>query len=88
MKPSINTFTKADIQKWIKDLMNDTKCPEYELFLIGQCAKVTNIFIKSIEKYYDQKLDNEAKSSLKDFDTNMLADKEIKFVVLPFDIKF
>lgn len=86
VKSSINNFTKADIQKWIKDLMNDTKCPEYELFLIGQCAKVTNIFIKSIEKYYDQKLDNEAKSSLKDFDTNMLADKEIKFVVLPFDI--
>lgn len=86
VKSSINTFAKADIQNWIKELMDDTKCPEYELFLIGQCANAANIFIKSVEKYYAQKPDNEATLSLNGFDTNLLAGKKIKFVILPFDI--
>lgn len=86
VKSTINTFTKSDIQKWIKDLVNDIKCPKYELFLIGQCTKVTNTFIKSIEKYYEKKLDNEAKLSLNGFDINLLINNEVKFVNLPFDI--
>ena len=60
--------------------------PEYELFLIGQCDKSANTFIKSIEKYYEGMIDKEAKSSLSGFDTELLNNKTIRFSILPFDI--
>lgn len=87
VKSTINTFDKSDIQMWIADLINDKKSPEYELFLIGQCARSANKFIKSIEKYYNQELDTEAELSLDGFDTNLLDNKRIWFSILPFEIE-
>lgn len=87
VKSSKNTFVKADIQKWITDLVNDCKSLEYEIFLIGQCDNKANIFIKSIEKYYNNALDREAEVSLEGFDTSLLDHKRICFSVLPFDIE-
>ena len=72
VKSTINTFTKSDIKTWLDDLIKDIESPEYELFLIGQCDKSANTFIKSIEKYYGKVLDKEAKSSLNGFDTDSL----------------
>lgn len=48
VKSSINLFSKSDIQKWIRDIIEDKESPEYELFLIGQCDQPANRFIKSI----------------------------------------
>lgn len=86
VKSSINTFTKSDIIRWLKSLIEDTKSPEYELFLIGQCNTSANIFIQSIAKYYENTLDKKAKSSLNGFDTNLLDNKRIQFIILPFEI--
>ena len=87
VKSTINTFTKSDIKTWLDDLIKDIESPEYELFLIGQCDKSANTFIKSIEKYYGKVLDKEAKLSLKGFDTDLFDNKRIRFVILPFEIE-
>lgn len=87
VKSTINTFTKSDIITWLGDLIKDVESPEYKLFLIGQCNKSANTFIKSIEKYYGEVLDQEAISSLKGFDTDLLDHKKIHFKNLPFDIE-
>lgn len=86
VKSTINSFSKSDIQKWLNDLVDDIKCNEYELFLIGQCDKPTNTFIKSVEKYYSNTLDKEAKSSLNGFNTALFDNKKILFHILPFEI--
>ena len=86
VKSTINTFSKSDIKIWITDIIKDMESPEYELFLIGQCDKSANTFIKSIEKYYEGMIDKEAKSSLSGFDTELLNNKTIRFSILPFDI--
>ncbi len=88
VKSSINTFSKAEIKTWIYDLVNDIDSPEYKLFLIGQCDKPGITLIKSIEKFYNEKLDKEAITSLKDFDTILLDKNRIHFKILPFDIEF
>ena len=85
VKSTINTFAKSDIKTWLYDLVKDIESPEYELFLIGQCDKSANTFIKSIEKYYGKVLDKEEKSSLNGFDTDLLESKRIRFYVLPFE---
>lgn len=87
VKSSINAFSKPDIRKWLVDLIDDIKSPEYELFLIGQCNKNANTFMKSIEKYYSKTLDKEAESSLCGFDTNLLDKKIMRFFILPFEIE-
>ena len=87
VKSTINTFTKSYIKIWLDDLIKDIESPEYELFLIGQCDKSANTFIKSIEKYYGKVLDKEAKSSLNGFDTDLLDNKRIRFFILPFEIE-
>ncbi|BAE82482.1 SAVED domain-containing protein [Desulfitobacterium hafniense] len=86
VKSTINTFSKADIVTWLGDLIKDIESPEYELFLIGQCDKSANTFIKSIEKYYGKMLDKEAISSLNGFGTDLLDNKQIRFCILPFEI--
>lgn len=86
VKSSINLFSKSDIQKWIRDIIEDKESPEYELFLIGQCDQSANRFIKSIGKYYDGIIDQEAKGALQGFDTNMFTNRKIKFSILPFEI--
>lgn len=65
-------FSKSDIKTWQDELIKDIESPEYELFLIGQCDKFVNTFIKSIEKYYGKVLDKEVKSSLNGFDTDFI----------------
>lgn len=87
VKSTINTFTESDIKTWLNDLIKDIESPEYELFLIGQCDNSTNRFIKSIEKYYEKVLDKEAKQSLNGFDTSLIDNKKISFVILPFEIE-
>lgn len=86
VKSSINLFSKSDIQKWIRDIIEDKESPEYELFLIGQCDQPANRFIKSIGKYYDGIIDQETKESLQGFDTNIFTNRKIKFSILPFEI--
>lgn len=87
VKSTVNTFAKSDIKTWLCELIKDKKSPEYELFLIGQCDKSANIFINSIKKYLGNALDREAKSSLNGFDTHLLDNKKIRFVILPFEIE-
>lgn len=86
VKSTVNSFVKSDIITWLNDLIQDIESPEYELFLIGQCDKSTIIFIKSVGKYYERALDNEAEASLKGFNTDLLENKKIQFFVLPFEI--
>lgn len=88
VKSTINLFNKSDVVKWLEDLVKDITSPEYELFLIGQCDKSTNTFIKSIEKYYEHKVDKETKKLLNNFDTSLLDKTWIHFCILPFDMKF
>ena len=45
VKSTINTFSKSDIKIWITDIIKDMESPEYELFLIGQCDKLSLIHI-------------------------------------------
>ena len=80
-------FYQVRHQNMVDDLIKDIESPEYELFLIGQCDKSANTFIKSIEKYYGKVLDKEAKSSLNGFDTDLLDNKRIGFFILPFEIE-
>lgn len=87
VKSTINTFVKSDIITWLDDLTKDVASPEYELFLIGQCDKSTNTFIKSIRKYYAKELDGETKSSLNEFNTALLDTTHIRFCTLPFDVE-
>lgn len=86
VKSTINTFVKSDVITWLDDLAKDIVSPEYELFLIGQCDKSTNTFIKSIGKYYAKEVDKETKSSLKGFNTDLLDTTHISFCTLPFDV--
>lgn len=87
VKSTVNSFTKSDILKWMKDLIEDYRnSPEYELFLIGQCDKSANKLIKSIKKYYENALDREAESALEGFDTALLDEKRIDFSILLFNI--
>lgn len=87
VKSTINTFAKSDVITWLIQLIKDIESPEYELFLIGQCDKSTNTFIKAIRKYYAKEFDQEAKSSLNGFNTALLDERHVCFNVVPFDIE-
>lgn len=87
VKSTVNTFSKSDIQTWLKDLIEDVKSPEYKLCLIGQCDKTAITFINSIEKYYGKALDQKANLSLEGFDTKLLKNKQIQFTILPFEVE-
>lgn len=87
VKSTINTFSKSDIMVWLRDLIADIDAPEYELCLIGQCEKSAITFINSIEKFYNNTLDNTAVKSLDGFSTDLLRNKRINFVILPFEIE-
>ena len=84
VKSSINQFSVANIVKWLKELTNDVVAERYELILIGNCNKSANTFIKSIEKYYANKMDEESKKSLSGY-TELLDGKIITVLVLPFN---
>lgn len=86
VKSTINVFSKPDIITWLSDLIKDIESPDYELFLIGQCDKSAGIFIKSIEKYYNNMLDKEVTTSLNGFDQDFLNNKQIHFFIIPFEI--
>jgi hypothetical protein len=87
VKSTINFFTKTKITIWLDELIRDKESPVYELFLIGQCDKAANTFIKSIEKYYMKELDDESKSSLNGVNADLFENHRIHFTILPFDIK-
>lgn len=87
VKSTVNMFSRQNVQDWIRELVNDFKSPEYELILIGQCERAANTFIKSVEKYYNGELDQEAESALADFDQGLLENTRIYFSVLPFEVK-
>lgn len=87
VKSTINTFSKSDIMVWLRDLIADIDTPEYELCLIGQCEKSTITFINSIEKFYNNTLDNTAVKSLDGFSTDLLRNRRINFIILPFEIE-
>ena len=87
VKSTINTFSKSDVKLWLCDLIADIDTSEYELCLIGQCEKAAITFINSIGKFYSNTLDKMAIASLNGFDTDLLKDKRIDFVILPFEIE-
>ncbi len=87
VKSTINSFSKNSIQTWIKDLVaDDVGANEFEIFLIGQCEPNAKTFINSIEKFYQDALDDKANVSLKGFDTNIFTNRYILFDVLPYDV--
>lgn len=79
VKSTVNIFSKSDLVKWMYELVSDKNCPEYELFLMGQCNNSAITFINSINKYYDHKIDKTAEQSLKDFDKEILKNRKVKF---------
>ena len=87
VKSTINTFSKSNIMSWVYDLIADIDTPEYELCLIGQCGKTAIAFINSIEKFYSNALDSAAVKSLDGFNTDLLINKRINFIILPFEIE-
>ncbi len=87
VKSTVNMFTKQNVQDWIRELKGDKESPEYKLILIGQCERAANTFIKSVEKYYNGQLDQEAESALDGFDRALFQDTRICFSVLPFEIE-
>ena len=87
VKSTINTFSKSDIMLWLCDLIADIDTPEYELCLIGQCGKSAITFMNSIEKFYSNTLDNTAVKSLDGFNTDLLINKKVNFIILPFKIE-
>lgn len=87
VKSTINTFSKSDIMLWLCDLIADIDTPEYELCLIGQCGKSAITFINSIEKFYSNTLDNTVIKSLDGFNTDLLINKKVNFIILPFKIE-
>ena len=87
VKSTINTFSKSSIQKWLIDLIcDDVGSIESELFLIGQCHDDAIVFINSVDKFYRDKLDAKAQTSLKGFDTDIIKDRKISFTCIPFDL--
>lgn len=87
VKSTINTFSKSDIMVWLRDLIADIDTPEYELCLIGQCEKSAITFMNSIEKFYNNTLDDTAVKSLDGFSTDLLRNRRINFIILPFEIE-
>lgn len=84
VKSSVNLFSKVDICGWLISLINDTPSKVYQLILIGNCQESANTFIKSVNKYYTNKMDKEATSSISEFE-DYLKDKTINIVLMPFD---
>lgn len=84
VKSSINLFSKEDILCWLTELMNDVSSKVYKLILIGNCQEKANIFIKSIDKYYENKMDKEAITSINGFDKH-LEDKIVNIILMPFN---
>ncbi len=83
VKSSINLFTKSNLVRWMEELIDDTDATEYALYIIGNCDRDANIFAKSVEKYYKNKLDEEAKKSLTGH-KSLLQKNQIKIKILPF----
>lgn len=53
VKSSINSFSKAMIKGWMKDIMEDTESEEYEIVLIGNCSASVNTFIKDVNNFIE-----------------------------------
>jgi len=84
VKSSVNLFSKDDITGWLISLINDVPSKVYELILIGNCQERANTFIKSVDKYYTNKMDKEATSSINGFEKYLKA-KTINIMLMPFD---
>jgi hypothetical protein len=84
VKSSVNLFSKDNIWRWLESLINDVSSDKYQLVLIGNCEKSANTFIKSVDKYYSNKMDNEATNSIEGFE-EWLKDKNINILLMPFD---
>ena len=87
VKSTINSFSKTSIINWLKALIkDDVGATEFQLCLIGQCDKDAIVFINSIEKFQSDSLDDKARTSLKEFDTDIIKDKKITFKNLNYDV--
>ncbi|MGN0181201.1 MAG: hypothetical protein ACI4DP_02135 [Candidatus Ornithomonoglobus sp.] len=84
VKFSVNLFEVSDMKEWIKSIVDDIKADSYQLYLIGNCGKKANTFIKSIDKFYSDEFDEETKKALDGF-ISVLENKNISIVLLPFD---
>lgn len=86
VKSTTNTFSKSSLIEWMDSLIKDVDSQEYELFLIGQCENKAITFINSIEKYRKGTINETVKHSLEEFNNKeWIMQKNIKFVILPFD---
>lgn len=84
VKSSVNLFGKSEIIKWIKALIDDIDAQKYCLTIIGICDNPANVFIKSIDKFYTSKLDEESSTSIIGCE-KMLTENNIEVILLPFD---
>jgi hypothetical protein len=88
VKSTMNSFSKNKISQWLEELLKDEiGASEIGLFLIGQCDKNAVIFMNSIKKFCTQQNDKTVENALKDFNTDLLCEKNVKFRILPFDIE-
>lgn len=85
VKSTVNSFSKGDISKWLKDIITDYPCQRYCLVLIGNCAVSAVDFMNAITKFQTGKLDATGKKQLEKFETQLLKDINVDFKVLPFD---
>lgn len=51
VKSTVNSFSKGDISKWLKDIITDYPCQRYCLVLIGNCAVSAVDFMNAITKF-------------------------------------
>ena len=80
VKSTINSFSKKNIIRWLKDLIEDeVGSIEFDLFLIGQCDQAAITFINSVKKFQNCTMDSTSQQSLNNFDTSIVQDKSIKF---------
>ena len=87
VKSTSGIFNLPDVKKWIKDINNDFKCENYEIFIVGQCSGGVQDFKKAIDKYKNQQLDKSATQALKGFDTTILDEASVRIRILPFDFE-
>ena len=85
VKSSINPFSPSMIKTWLRELIADYQCAEYELVLIGQANHPGTCMINAIDKYNRKQLDKGAKQLLADL-IPFLETSNVHISQLPFEL--
>ncbi len=85
VKSTVNSFERADIRNWLKEITSDFQCHNYQLILIGNCTVSAQKYINAVRKYQDGTIDAEVKKQLDNSDEQLLSENRIFFDILPFD---